>query len=225
MLTPVLIPLEGALIHANLSLPDDAKGIVLFSHGHSRSHLCTSNHFVAQILHQSGMATLLTDLLTPQEDSHFENRFDIDLLTRRLVGITEWALDRPALAGLGLGYFGCGTGAAAAIRAAALLRGRVRAVVSRGGRPDLAQATSLASVEAPTLFIVGSLDELLVKLNKAAYGELHCPKKLELVADASHKFCETGKLEEVARLAAAWFSQYLVASKARPFWCEDPVQA
>jgi pimeloyl-ACP methyl ester carboxylesterase len=156
---------------------------------------------------------LLTDLLTAFEDEVYENRFDIVLLSNRLVQVTEWALQQPGLAQLPAGYFGASTGAASALQAAAILDKNIQAVVSRGGRPDLAKA--LPQVKAPTLLIVGSKDTQVIALNKQAYNQLHCESQLEIVEGASHLFEEPGTLHKAADLAAAWFERYLMPVKMK----------
>lgn len=192
-----------------LALASASAGIVLFAHGSGSSRFSARNRFVAGVLRQGGMATLLFDLLTETEDRIYENRFDIDLLTRRLLQATQWARREPRLAGLAVGYFGASTGAAAALKAAAALGEEIAAVVSRGGRPDLA-AAELGRVKAPTLLIVGGDDDLVIELNRAAYEQLACAKELAIVPGASHLFEEPGTLEEVARLAGGWFQRFLV---------------
>jgi pimeloyl-ACP methyl ester carboxylesterase len=195
-------PLTG-----NLQVPEDAKGLVIFAHGSGSSRLSPRNNFVADVLNKHNIATLLTDLLTPLEDELYERRFNIDLLGNRLMKITEWCSEQTDLRILPVGYFGASTGAAAALQAAALLDTGIKAVVSRGGRPDLSKA--IASVEAPTLLIVGSLDTHVIELNKQAYDKLKCEKQLEIIEGASHLFEEPGTLDKVAALAADWFNRYL----------------
>jgi putative phosphoribosyl transferase len=209
-LNTVLIHVDGAVVVANLSVPENAKGIVLFSHGSGSGRLSPRNRYVAEVLNKAGMATLLTDLLTKDEDRYYQSRFDISLLTKRLVGITKWVYGQPNLKDLGVAYFGASTGAASAIRAAVHLKDDIVAVVSRGGRPDLA-AEALREVEAPTLLIVGSLDGQVIDLNRAAYNLLECPKKMEIIQGATHLFEEPGKLDEVSKLASDWFNKYFEA--------------
>jgi len=199
------IALEGAL-----TIPHKARGIVLFAHGSGSSRHSPRNNFVARTLRTAGCGTLLMDLLTAAEDATYENRFDIDLLTRRLEAATLWLVEQPQTGGLTVGYFGASTGAAAALKAAASLGPQVGAVVSRGGRPDLARE-ALAKVRSPTLLIVGGLDDVVIELNRAAYGLLKCEKHLEIVPGATHLFEEPGTLEEVARLAAQWFERRLAS--------------
>ena len=191
-----------------LFIPLKAKVIIIFSHGSGSSRFSKRNQMVAKYLHEKNFGTLLFDLLTEEEDKHYYNRFDIDLLTKRLAGATEWLERLPAAKGCRLGYFGASTGAASALQAAAHLT-EVGAVVSRGGRPDLATVGALHGVEAPTLLIVGSLDTEVLQLNKQALKELRCPKELVIVEGASHLFEEQGMMDKVARLAAAWFEKYL----------------
>jgi dienelactone hydrolase len=166
------------------------------------------NRFVAGTLRRAGMGTLLFDLLTEIEDRDYEMRFDIALLTRRLLGATEWVRQQPALREFALGYFGASTGAAAALRAAAGLGAGIRAVVSRGGRPDMALA-ELPRVTAPTLLIVGGRDDVVIGLNRQAYAALRAEKELSIIPGATHLFEEPGTLEEVARQAADWFTRHL----------------
>lgn len=203
--------LSEANVHEGvLEVPPVAQGIVLFAHGSGSSRFSRRNRFVAERLQRVGMATLLFDLLTEAEDAEYSNRFDIALLTRRLLAATDWVGGEAALRDLALGYFGASTGAAAALGAAAE-RPDVRAVVSRGGRPDLAMDV-LERVRAPTLLIVGGNDDAVIELNRGAYERLRAPKALEIVPGATHLFEEPGKLEEVARLAGGWFQQYLAGA-------------
>jgi len=194
-------------------VPEYAKGIILFVHGSGSSRHSPRNNFVAQNLQDTGFGTVLMDLLTESEDNDAENRFDIDLLTWRLERITQWIIERPRCASLPIGYFGASTGAAAALNAAATFGPSIAAVVSRGGRPDLAIET-LANVQSPTLLIVGSLDEVVIKLNRHAYAKLQTEKHMAIVKGATHLFEEAGTLQEVARVAAAWFRKYLGNSRA-----------
>lgn len=200
-----------------LALPGKAAGIVLFAHGSGSSRHSPRNRYVAQVLQSKGLGTLLFDLLTREEESIDEYnatlRFDIPLLARRLVGATEWILHWPDTKSLKVGYFGASTGAAAALVAAAELTDAIGAVVSRGGRPDLAE-DSLASVRVPTLLIVGGDDVPVIAMNQGALATLRCQdKKLVIVPGATHLFEEPGTLEEVARLAAEWFARYLAPSE------------
>jgi putative phosphoribosyl transferase len=203
------INLLNITLTGNLSIPEEAKGLVIFVHGSGSSRFSPRNNFVADILNNRYFATLLTDLLTPLEDETYENRFNIPLLSSRLIKVTEWALQQEQLQPLPAGYFGASTGAASALQAAALVNGTIKAVVSRGGRPDLAKH-ALREVKAPTLLIIGSLDEQVIELNKIAYEQMNCKKKIEIVEGASHLFEEPGTLHKAADLAANWFQQHLV---------------
>lgn len=195
-----------------LHIPTDATGIVLFVHGSGSSHLSPRNQHVASILQKNKLATLLFDLLTSDEEvidrTTSQYRFDIGFLADRLDAATHWVLNDPAIKDLPIGYFGASTGAGAALVDAARFAHHVRAVVSRGGRPDLA-GESLAHVKAPTLLIVGSLDHQVIDLNKNAMSHMQCVTKLELIKDATHLFEEPGTLEEVAIYAKSWFVKYL----------------
>jgi putative phosphoribosyl transferase len=203
----VNIPVEKVVVQGELIIPENARAIVIFSHGSGSSRFSSRNQQVAKYLQDKKFGTLLFDLLTMEEDQHYSNRFDIDLLTKRLAGATEWLEELPAAKDCRIGYFGASTGAASALKAAALLP-HIAAVVSRGGRPDLA-LNALKNVAAPTLLIVGSLDQEVLQLNKQAYQELQCEKKLELVEGATHLFEERGKMELVSELAGDWFEKYL----------------
>ena len=202
------IPLKNVILTGNLSVPDNAKGLVLFSHGSGSSRLSPRNNFVAKVLQQKGMATLLFDLLTKKEDMVYETRFNIDLLTQRLIDTTLWVQTQKKTETLSVGYFGASTGAASALRAAAFFGKNIKAVVSRGGRPDLA-LQELPKVMAPTLLIVGGWDGMVIDLNQKAYDQLECEKKLEIIPQASHLFEEPGKLEEVASVSAMWFNRWM----------------
>lgn len=203
-----VIPANGVKLEGMLIVPHRAKGVVLFAHGSGSSRHSPRNNFVAEALHEVGFGTLLMDLLTPQEDLTYEIRFDIDLLVWRLERATQWLMEQPEAQALDIGYFGASTGAAAALSAAAMFGSIIGSVVSRGGRPDLAMA-ALGRVRSPTLLIVGGLDEVVIELNRQAYEELKTEKHLAIVRDATHLFEEPGTLQEVARLAAAWFTRYL----------------
>ena len=208
----VRIEAGSVLLEGNLSLPEGARGIVLFAHGSGSSRLSPRNRHVAKLLNQARLATLLVDLLNPEEEAvdlrTAQLRFNIGLLAERLVGITDWLVKEPDAQPLRIGYFGASTGAAAALVAAAERPKMVRAVVSRGGRPDLA-GPALAHVEAPTLLIVGGNDLLVIELNRAALVQLRSEKRLVIVPGATHLFEEPGALDEVARLAREWFERYL----------------
>ncbi|WP_206105985.1 dienelactone hydrolase family protein [Olivibacter sp. XZL3] len=199
------------LLSGSLVIPETAKGIIVFAHGSGSSRHSTRNKKVASALQEAGFATLLFDLLTEGEDQDFDNRFDIDLLAERLIGVTDWLKTEEQTGDLAIGYFGASTGAAAALRAAAELGDIVRAVVSRGGRPDLA-APMLSSVVSPTMLIVGSLDAEVLELNEQAFATLRAEREIRIVEGADHLFEEPGKLEEVAKLALAWFDKYVISA-------------
>jgi len=209
---PVSINVEDVTLHGDLSVPAGAKGIVVFAHGSGSSRLSPRNRHVAEILHRHGIGTLLFDLLTMEEDRVYENRFDVSLLGRRLAIVTQWLSARPEARGLPIGYFGASTGAAAALIAAAQLGSRIACVVSRGGRPDLAME-SARRVSAPTLFIVGAMDTIVLDLNHNAYDAIPGVKELSIVPGASHLFEEPGTLDEAALRAADWFCRYLELSR------------
>ena len=210
--TVVEIKLDGFVLKGNLSIPENATGMVIFSHGSGSSRLSPRNNYVAKVLNEKGLATLLFDLLTEDEDRIYENRFNIDLITMRLIDVTQWAQNQKEGKDLVISYFGASTGAASALRAAAFYKNDIGAVVSRGGRPDLAMQ-ELNKVTAPTLLIVGGWDHQVIQLNEKAYRELKCQRKLEIVPEASHLFEESGKLQQVADIAAAWFNKWLQRDK------------
>jgi len=202
------IPVNGVQLAGMLVVPDRAKGVVLFAHGSGSSRHSPRNNFVADTLHETGIGTLRMDLLTREEDRVFENRFDIDLLVWRLERATQWLMEQPEAQALDIGYFGASTGAAAALSAAATFGSAIGAVVSRGGRPDLAMPV-LNRVQSPTLLIVGGFDDVVIELNRQAYEELNTEKNLAIVPGATHLFEEPGTLQEVARLAGQWFTRHL----------------
>jgi len=206
------IPVGSVEVEGNMLLPQDAGCMVIFAHGSGSSRFSPRNRYVAEQFNKSGIGTLLFDLLTPGEEEEDEltgqYRFDISLLAQRLVSVTDWLQNNPQTARLKLGYFGASTGAAAALIAAAKRQRHVSAVVSRGGRPDLA-GQYLADVKAPTLLIVGGDDEEVIELNRQAQAQMTNENKLVIIPGATHLFEEPGKLEEVARFAADWFSRYL----------------
>lgn len=208
----VRIGLPG--LPGELALPPDAPGLVIFAHGSGSSRLSPRNAFVADVVQAHGMGTLLFDLLTPGEAADRRAVFDIALLCERLEEAVDWAARDAATARLRIGLFGASTGAAAALRAASRRSGRVGAVVSRGGRPDLAGAAALARVDAPTLLIVGGDDTEVIALNREAMRRLRCPKRLEIVPGASHLFGEPGTLDAVAHLAGAWFATHLSSRRS-----------
>jgi putative phosphoribosyl transferase len=210
----VRIPVGGGEhVVGDLLVPERAAGLVVFAHGSGSSRHSPRNRQVAAALNQAGHATLLIDLLTLDEERHRANVFDIEMLAGRLVGATRWVREQPDLRHLGLGYFGASTGAGAALWAAANLGEEVQAVVSRGGRPDLA-APRLMDVRAPTLLIVGGHDDIVIELNRRALAQLRCQAELQIVPGATHLFEEPGRLEAVQRLAADWFTRYLARAPA-----------
>jgi putative phosphoribosyl transferase len=196
-----------------LTVPENAPGIVVFAHGSGSSRHSPRNRHVADVLNGAGLGTLLFDLLTPEEELDRANVFDIGLLAGRLTGVTGWLRAQPRAASAAIGYFGASTGAAAALWAAAEPGAGISAVVSRGGRPDLARPR-LAAVTAPTLLIVGGHDEPVIRLNREAFEQLAAEKQLVIVPGATHLFEEPGALEEVARLASAWFTRHLTGEAA-----------
>ncbi|MHB8875112.1 MAG: dienelactone hydrolase family protein [Myxococcaceae bacterium] len=213
----VWIPVEGGVhLEGALGLPPGARGVVVFAQGAGSSRFSPRNRFVAEVLQRAGLATVLFDLLTGEEEEkeRFTRhlRVDIELLTGRLLAATHWVMQQPGLRELAIGYFGSSTGSAAALVAAARESGPIRAIVSRGGRPDLA-GEAVSRVQAPTLLIVGEGDEPIIELSQEALGQLRSEKRLELVAGATHFFDEPGTLERVAELAAEWFVRHLGAQE------------
>jgi len=204
----VTLEIGGRVLHGDLSVPERASGLVVFAHGSGSSRHSSRNRQVARTLNERQLATLLFDLLTEDESADRGKVFDIALLASRLEAVTAWAREESALRELAIGYFGASTGAAAALIAAADLPDAVRAVVSRGGRPDLA-GDRLASVRAPTLLIVGGADVEVLRLNRRALESISAPAALEIVPGATHLFEEPGALERVAELSAGWFSRHL----------------
>ena len=208
----VQIPVNEAALEGNLSVPTGAKSVVLFAHGSGSSRFSPRNQYVANVLNKAGIATLLIDLLTGEEEEvdlrTGQFRFDIELLTERLIGAVVWIKKNPQIKELRLGIFGSSTGAAAALIAAAKLPDDVVTVVSRGGRPDLAME-HLSEVKVPTLYIVGGKDRVVLDLNNKAIIKVSAEKKLEIVPGASHLFGEPGKLEAVAKLSTTWFLEHL----------------
>jgi putative phosphoribosyl transferase len=211
------IPVGQSIIEGNLILPENAKGVVIFAHGSGSSRHSPRNRYVAEVLNSAGLATLLIDLLTAEEERvdirTAEHRFNIDLLSDRLIAATDWSARDPRLSSLPIGYFGASTGAAAALVAAAQRPERVSAVVSRGGRPDLAQA-HLSKVIASTLLIVGEFDRDVIELNRKAASAMRAPNEIRIVPGATHLFEEEGTLEEVAALARDWFDENLIRRQA-----------
>lgn len=210
----VSIPSGSVWMEGMLALPPNPAGIVLFAHGSGSSRLSPRNNYVARVLRDAQLATLLLDLLAPQEDQIYQTRFDISLLTQRLGTAAAWLKQHNDTHLLPLGLFGASTGAAAALQVAALPSTGVQAVVSRGGRPDLAGKDALEKVRVPTLLLVGGLDDVVIELNRAAYDTLPCEKRLVIVPGATHLFEEPGKLESVAALARDWFIQHLAPQAA-----------
>ena len=210
--TAVSIPLGSLELPGDLSVPHQAKGMVLFAHGSGSSRLSPRNQVVASFFNRQGIATLLFDLLSYSEDREYKNRFNISLLAQRLVEVTKWVASKQECKDLCIGYFGASTGAAAALLAAAELPG-IAAVVSRGGRPDLAMR-ALPFVQSPVLLIVGSLDTDVLRLNQQAYQHLNCEKKLAIVPGATHLFEEEGAMEQVCVLATTWFENHFQLLKA-----------
>ena len=214
----VRVKAGSATIEGNLNLPEGARAVVLFAHGSGSSRFSSRNRYVARMLNEAKLATLLIDLLTPEEEAIDQRtahlRFDIRLLAGRLVSATDWLTQNVDTRHLSIGYFGASTGAAAALVAAAERPEVVHAVVSRGGRPDLAGA-ALPRVRAPTLLIVGGDDVQVIELNRAALALLRCEKRLVIIPGASHLFEEPGALDEVARLAREWFRQHLIPDAQR----------
>jgi putative phosphoribosyl transferase len=211
----VSMAFEGISLAGYLTVPEHAKGLVVFAHGSGSSRFSRRNRFVAEILNEAEIATLLFDLLTPEEEDidlrTREFRFDIDLLTNRLIGVIDWVSQNATTAEFRIGLFGASTGAAAALGAAAARADKVAAVVSRGGRPDLA-LRHLSKVKAPTLLIVGGEDTVVIELNQQAAEHLPAEHRLEIIPGATHLFEETGKLEQVAKLTSDWFLRYLSGS-------------
>jgi len=210
----VQVPAGSVTLEGNLTLPEESRAVVLFAHGSGSSRYSPRNRYVARVLNEAKLATLLIDLLTLHEEvvdaRTAQLRFDIDLLAERLVDATDWLTQFPDTKHLRIGYFGASTGAAAALAAAAVRPDAVRAIVSRGGRPDLAGA-ALTRVQAPTLLIVGEHDDQVVQLNRQALTQLRCEKRLVIVPGATHLFEEPGALDEVARLARDWLQRHLEA--------------
>ena len=205
------IDLGDIRLKGNLRLAEQAKGIILFSHGSGSSRLSIRNNYVATLLLEQVFSSLLFDLLTIEEDKVYENRFNIELLTERLMQVTKWVSKQTEIKQLPIGYFGASTGAASALSAAAQLGKSVKAVVSRGGRPDLAME-NLKGVNTPTLLLVGSKDDVVIELNKKAQSKISGICELKIIEGATHLFPEHGKLEMVAKHTSDWFDKYLKLS-------------
>lgn len=202
------IPLSSVILKGDLVIPENAIGLVIFSHGSGSSRFSSRNRMVAELMQQNKIATFLFDLLTEEEDQIYENRFNIDLLTSRLIETTQWLMENKNTKGLPIGYFGASTGAASALRAAAYFKDSIKAVVSRGGRPDMA-ITELPLVTAPALLLVGGLDVPVIGMNKMAFDKLESIKEMKIIPGATHLFEEPGKLQEVADLSIRWYRTYL----------------
>lgn len=205
----VKISIENdAVLTGRLTVPEDAKALIVFSHGSGSSHKSPRNNFVAEVLQKEKFATLLVDLLTPEENQEYAKRFDIDKLTERLIAVLHWTAENPHTEALNIGLFGASTGAAAALQAAAKSDGKISTVVSRGGRPDLA-IPALDQVKVPVLLLVGGRDREVLEMNQKALDHLSDMSALTVIADAGHLFEEPGKLEEVSKQAKDWFLKVL----------------
>lgn len=208
----VQIGVDGETLEGELKIPEGAQGIVIFAHGSGSSRFSPRNQFVAEMIREHECGTLLFDLLTREEEAadRFSGhlRFDIPLLANRLVQTAQWLTEEPGMSDYKIGFFGSSTGGGAALVAAAKLGANVQAVVSRGGRPDLA-GDALPRVKCPTLLLVGELDDIVIQLNEQAFSEMHCPKELRIIPGASHLFEEPGTLDKVAKEAADWFHTHL----------------
>lgn len=210
------IRLSSVTLKGDLVIPENAKGIVVFSHGSGSSRFSSRNKMVAEDIQEQNIGTLLFDLLTEEEDRIYENRFNIDLLTGRLIETTEWLMNQHEVSDTPIGYFGASTGAASALRAAAYFGNTIKAVVSRGGRPDMA-LNVLHLVTAPTLLIVGGMDVPVIGMNKMAFDELQSVKEMKVIHGATHLFEEPGKLQEVADMAIIWYKRHLVQKEHYSF--------
>lgn len=204
----VYIPIEDITLKGRLRIAQPQKGLVIFSHGSGSSRMSSRNNYVADLLLKEGFSSLLFDLLTVVEDTIYENRFNIDLLARRLVSVTQWISKQKETHNVPIGFFGASTGAASALKATPFLGPKIKAIVSRGGRPDLAEPV-LDKINTPTLLIVGGKDGIVIELNQKAYSKLVGIKKITIVEGATHLFSEPGKLETVAKLTSEWFTEYL----------------
>lgn len=202
------IKVDNVLLDGDLSLPQNPKGIIIFSHGSGSSRFSPRNNLVAQYLNKLGFGTFLFDLLTKEEDADYQLRFDIPLLSERLIKVTNFLINMPSLAKIPMAYFGASTGAASALIAASRLQDKIKAVVSRGGRPDLA-LNVLQKVKAPTLLIVGELDTEVRELNQVAFEKLSGEKEIRIIDGATHLFEEPGKLELVSQISGEWFQKFL----------------
>lgn len=218
--TPVRIGVDEVVLHGDLQIPEDARGLVVFIHGSGSSRFSPRNRYVAEALNRNGLATLLLDLLTDEEQridaETMQYRFDISLLAQRSILVVSWVERQPEIGRLPVGLFGASTGAAAALVTAAAMKDSIAAVVSRGGRPDLAEA-SLSEVKAPTLLIIGGDDKTVLDLNKKAAAWMRCLNKIWVVPGATHLFEEAGTLEQVATVAAEWFVTHLAGKRRIPY--------
>lgn len=206
--TDVNIPVKNITLKGRLRIAENQKGLVIFSHGSGSSRMSSRNNYVADLLLKEGFSSLLFDLLTEPEDTIYENRFNIDLLAERLVAATQWVSKQKDMQNVPIGFFGASTGAASALKATPFLGTNIKAIVSRGGRPDMA-IPILDKIKSPTLLIVGGNDSIVIDLNKKAYTKLLGIKKMEIIEGATHLFSEPGKLEAVAKLTSNWFTKYL----------------
>ncbi len=206
----VEIKINELTLMGTIGIPPNARGIIIFAHGSGSGRHSPRNSLVAEKLQNEGFATLLFDLLTPYEDLEYMNRFNIDLLSKRLEFVTKWVQKNDYTKDLPIGYFGASTGAAAALVAAAGLKPDIKAVVSRGGRPDLAEDSTLACVECPVLLLVGGDDHLVIDLNKNTFEKIKGPKEFNIVKGATHLFEEEGTLEKAAELAVEWFKRFVL---------------
>lgn len=208
----IVIPIDNITISGELIIPENSRALVLFSHGSGSSRFSPRNNFVAKELNKKGISTFLFDLLTKEEDEEYKNRFNIDLLSNRLIQVTKHIASLPVASNLNIGYFGASTGVASAINAAIALPDLIQAVVSRGGRPDLAMY-EIERLKAPTLLIAGELDYDVIALNKKVYDSMTCEKEMTIVKDASHLFEEQGTMNKVALNAILWFNKYLMVGQ------------
>ncbi|QRM90790.1 alpha/beta hydrolase [Lacinutrix sp. WUR7] len=204
------IPIEDITLKGRLRLAENQKGLIIFSHGSGSSRMSSRNNYVADLLLNEGFSSLLFDLLTETEDLIRENRFNVNLLAQRLVIVTQWIDKQKETQNVPIGFFGASTGAASALIAASILGDNIKAIVSRGGRPDLAEPI-LDKINIPTLLIIGGNDGIVIELNQKAYAQLQGIKKIEIIEGATHLFSEPGKLEAVAKLTSNWFTEYLKA--------------
>lgn len=206
------IKVDNVLLDGDLSLPENPKGMIIFSHGSGSSRFSPRNNLVAQYLNKLGFGTFLFDLLTKEEDADYQLRFDIPLLSERLIKVTNFLINMPSLAQIPIAYFGASTGAASALIAASRLQDKIKAIVSRGGRPDLALPV-LHKIKAPTLLIVGELDTEVWQLNQIAFDKIPAEKEIRIINGATHLFEEPGKLELVSQISGEWFQKFLISQR------------